>query len=80
MFFTNMTYIDQTYNMWIYVHAKSLQLCLTLCDPMHWSPLGSKWFAIPPPGDLPNPGIKPVSFTYSALADSSFPLVPPEDI
>ena len=51
------------------VHASSLQLCLTLCDPMgynlpafsmgfsgqeHWSGL-----PCPPPGDLPDPGIEP---------------------
>ena len=40
------------------VHAKSLQLCLTLCDPMDSSPLGSsvpeilqarilEWVAVP---------------------------------
>ena len=23
------------------IHAKTLQLCLTLCDPMNWSPPGS---------------------------------------
>ena len=30
----------------------------------------------PPPGDLPNPGIKPVSLLSLALADMFFPLVP----
>ena len=49
--------------------AKSLQLCLTLCDPMdvtHQAPLSmgfSKqeyWSGLPcpPPGGLPDPGIK----------------------
>ena len=44
---------------------------LTLCDPMGCSPPGSsihgisqaripEWVAIPSPGDLPDPGIKPV--------------------
>ena len=48
------------------------QSCLTLCDPMDCSPSGSSclgfsrqeyWggFPCPPPGDLPNPGIKPRS-------------------
>ena len=48
------------------------QSCLTLCDPMDCSLPGSpvhgifqgivpKWIAIPSPGDLPNPGIKPRS-------------------
>ena len=52
------------------VRAQSLQLCLTLCDPIDHSPPGSyvqwvlqarilEWVACPPPRDLPNPGIKP---------------------
>ena len=60
--------------------AKSLQSCLTLCDPMDCSPPGSsvrgilqarilEWGTIPPPGDLPNPGIKPISLLSPALAD-----------
>ena len=51
--------------------AKSLQLCLTLCDPMDCSPPSSSvhgfsrqeyWNRLPcpPPGDLPDPGIKPM--------------------
>ena len=54
------------------VHAKSLQSYLTLCNPMDYSPPGSLsmgfsrqeyWNGLPypPPGDLPDPGIKPVS-------------------
>ena len=46
------------------------QLCLTLCNPMYDSPPGSsvngilqarilEWVAIPPPRDLPDPGIEP---------------------
>ena len=46
------------------------QLCLTLCDPVDYSQLGScvhgiprqeYWSGLPfpSPGDLPNPGIKP---------------------
>ena len=58
--------------------AKSLQSCLTLCDPMDCSPPGlfhSKGFTrqeywsellSPPPGELPNPGIKPRSPTFQA--------------
>ena len=45
-------------------------MCLTLCDPMDFSLPGSsvlgilqarilEWVTMPPPGDLPNPGIKP---------------------
>ena len=59
--------------------AKSLQLCLTGCDPMdivcqaplfmgfsrqeYWSGL-----PCPFPGDLPNPGIEPMSLMSPALA------------
>ena len=46
------------------------QSCLTLCNPMDCSPPGSsvhvslqarilEWVAMPPPGDLPDPGINP---------------------
>ena len=53
------------------------QLCLTLWDAMDCSPPGSsvhgilqarilEWVACPPPGDLPNPGIKPRSPTLQA--------------
>ena len=54
------------------MHAKSIQSSLTLCDPMaiacqaplsmgfsrqeHWSGL-----PLPSPGDLPDPGIEPMS-------------------
>ena len=69
------------------VHAKLLQSCPTLLHPMttahqallsmgfsrqeYWSGL-----PCPPPGDLSDPGIKPVSPISPALADSS-PQVPP---
>ena len=54
------------------VRAKSLQSCLTLCDPMDCSPPASsvqgilqartlEWVAMPPPGDLPDPAIEPAS-------------------
>ena len=67
------------------MHAKSLQSCLTLCDPMdnmqparllypwrfsrqeYWSGL-----PCPPPGNLPNPGIKPTSLMSPALASGFF--------
>ena len=59
--------------------AKSLQLCTTLCSPMDYSPPGNsvngilqarklECVAMPSAGDLPNPGIKPVSLTSPALA------------
>ena len=65
------------------VHAKSLHLCLTLCDPMDHNLLGSsvheifqarilEWVAFPLPGDLPDPGIEPVSLMSPALAGGFF--------
>ena len=65
------------------MHVQSLQLCLTLCNFMHCSPPGSsihgilqariqEWVAYPPPGDLPDAGIKPMSLMSSALADRFF--------
>ena len=60
--------------------AKSLQSCLTLCDPMDCSPLGSSahgilqarilsGLSVPPPKDLPDPEIEPESL---ALAGRCF--------
>ena len=62
--------------------AKSLQSCPTLCDPMDCSPPGSLFMGfsrkeywsglpLPPPGDLPNSGIKP-SLMSPALAGGFF--------
>ena len=55
---------------------------------MDCSPLGSsvhgisqarilEWVVIPPPGDLPNPGIEPLSLASSALAGGFFTTAPP---
>ena len=66
-----------------YMHAELLQLCLTLCNPMDYSPPGSsahgivqartlKWIDMPSPGDLPNPGIKLASLMFPALAGKFF--------
>ena len=64
------------------VRAKLLQLCLTLCNPMDYSLLGSsvhgisqartlEWVAISFSGALPDPGIEPTSPLSPALqADS----------
>ena len=63
--------------------AKLLQLYLTLCNPMDYSPPGSvvhgilqagilEWVSIPPPGDLPNPGINSASLMSPALAGRFF--------
>ena len=66
--------------------VKSLQSWLTLCDPMDCNPPGSsvcrilqerilEWVAMcPPPGDLPDPGIKPASLESPTLQADSLPL------
>ena len=72
------------------MHAKSLQSCPTLCDPVDCSLPGSSVHGIllrqeywngmlcPPPGDLPYPGIKPISLTYNLHWQAgSLPLAPP---
>ena len=71
------------------VHAKLLQLCLILCDPMDRSLPGSSvygdsprleyWNGLPclPPGDLPHPGIEPTSLMSPSWQVGSLPLVPP---
>ena len=66
-----------------YMHAKSLQLCLTLWDPIDCSPpaplsMGFSrqeyWSGLlcPSPGDLLNPGIKPAFLMSLALAGGFF--------
>ena len=70
------------------MHAQSLQSRLTLCDPVHCSPQAPlsvgilqprilEWVATPPPGDLPDAGIKPMSLMSPALQVGSLPLAPP---
>ena len=70
------------------VCAQLLQSCLTLCDPMDWSPPGSsirgilqarilEWVAMPPPADLPNPEIKLMSPLSPVLQVDSLPTEPP---
>ena len=66
------------------LYAKSLQPCLTLCDPhglqstRFFCPRGfsrqEKWSGLlcPSPGDLRNAGIKPVSLMSPTLADRFF--------
>ena len=59
--------------------AKSLQSCLTLGNPVDCSAPGFsvhgilqvsilEWVALPPPGDLPKPGMEPISLMSPALA------------
>ena len=68
--------------------AKSLQLCLTRCDPVERSPPGSSVHGTlqarilgrlpcPPPGDLSDPGIKPTSLNLLNWQVSSLLLVLP---
>ena len=63
------------------MHAKSLQSCPPLCNPVAHQASLSMWFSreaywsglpCPSPGDLPNPGIEPVSPTSPALAGRFF--------
>ena len=77
------------YLIFMWVHVKSLQSCLTLCDPMDCSLPGSSvflgfsrqeywgglWF--PSPGDLPDPGIEPTASAAPALAGGFFTTAPP---
>ena len=67
----------------MYMSAKLLQLCLTLCDPMDCSPPGSsvhgilqarilEWIAMPSSRSLPNPEIESMSLTSPALAEEFF--------
>ena len=60
------------------------QLCLTFGDPMDCSPPGSTVQGISqakyhflPPGDRPDPGIKPMSLVSLVLAGGFFIIVPP---
>ena len=66
------------------MHAKLLQSRPTLCDPMDCSPPGSSVHGIssqehwnglprPPPGDLPDLGIKPAPPVAPALQADSLP-------
>ena len=67
----------------VHLCAKSLQWCLTLCDPMDYiasqAPLSvglsrqEYWSGLPcPQGDLPNPGTEPASLMSPALAGRFF--------
>ena len=64
-----------------YMPPKLLQSCLTLCKPLDCSPPGSSVHGIlqtesglpcPPPGDLPNPEMEPLSLMSPALAGKFF--------
>ena len=77
LFVMNLLYL------FLYMHAKLLQLCPTLCDTMDCSQPGSsvhgilqtrilEWVVCPPPGDLPNPGIQPAHLLSPALPGGFF--------
>ena len=69
-----------------YITYVRVQLFPTVCNPLDYSPLGSAVHEIfqarilewqfPPPGDLPNPGIKPEFPMSPALAGRFFTIVP----
>ena len=61
------------------MHAKALQSCPTLCDPMDCSLPGFSVHRIlqarilrSPPGDLPDPGVEPETLMSPALAGGFF--------
>ena len=68
----------------LYMRAKSLQLCPTLCDPVNTvackAPLSMGFskqeyqtgLPCPPLGDLPDPGIEPSSLMSPELAGGFF--------
>ena len=66
-------------------HFSCVQLFATLWTVAHQDPLSmglssqEYWSGLPcpPPGDLPDPGIEPVSPTSPALIEGSLPLGPP---
>ena len=61
-------------------HFSSVQLCVTLWTVAHQAPLSmgfsrqEYWSGLPclPPGNLPDPGIEPVSLMSPALAGGFF--------
>ena len=72
---------------YIHTHASMLKLCLTLCNSMdcrqpRQTPLSMEfsrqeyWSGLPfpSPGDLPDPGIEPMSLVPPALQADSLPL------
>ena len=70
-------------------HSKLLQSCPTHCNPMDYTalqpPLSVEFsrqeywsrLPFPPPGDLPDLGIKPMSLVSPALAGGFFTSEPP---
>ena len=85
IFYWRLSNIPVCVCMYVYVCAKWLRLCLTVCSPMDCRPPGplsmgfsrrEHWSGLPcsPPGDLHDPGIKPTSPAAPALQVDSLPL------
>ena len=55
--------------------AHQAPLSLEFSRQGYWS-----WLPFPTPGDLPDPGIEPMSFVSPALAGRFFTTVPPEKL
>ena len=70
------------------VRAHLLQLCPTLCNPMDYNPSGfsvhgilqARMIARTPPGDLPHPGVEPVSPALQVDSLSTEPPVKPKGV
>ena len=71
----------------IFSYFCCVQLFVTLRTVVHQAPLsmdssgkntGVGCHSFPPPGDLPDPGIKPASLCVSCIANGSFTAEPPE--
>ena len=68
------------------VCAKLLQSCPTLCNPMAPLSMGfsrqeyCSGLACPPPEDLPDPGVEPVSLMSPALASGFFTISAPWEV
>ena len=83
--YTAKTYVCIVTDVYKIFGCEYIQSCLTLCDPMncnspgfsvHEAVLAELWSGLPfsPPGDLPNPGIKPASPVAPELQVDSLPL------
>ena len=66
--------------MCMHSHFNCMQLFMTLWTVAHQAPLSMEFYRqehwsvlpYPPPGDLPDPGIEPVSLMSTALTDRFF--------
>ena len=84
--------LHESYNHGIYIHIdvcaqllSHMELFMTLWTIAHQTPLSLELFRqenwsrlpFPSPGDLPNPGIKPMSLSSPAWAGGFFTIAPP---